>query len=359
MNGRARALVEALEPDFSVTVVCEQTPGLGPSRAFRKAELLEYPLAFGTRSLFHIGGAIRVIQMAILGVIQIVRTKAKIVICADAPYCLAGLFAKRVWGCRFVFDSYEIIWGLGAGRFLSALFKRLERFVLKRCDLWLVPSELRARIVLEEQALNLPHTVIPNLPAAGKTRTNEMTSRLRARGVPSNQVTVLYQGGLLPRRGLPELLEVAARGRFHLIVQGHGPLRALVEASAGPNVTVLPPCSNDESVSWLSAVTASFVCYENDCINSASACSSKLYASMIAGTPVICNDLPALRQFSQEHGGCAILETLDSAGIEQCVEVLSSGAYRALKAEAIKAGSVLNQFPRASILQHAMHGLLE
>jgi glycosyltransferase involved in cell wall biosynthesis len=358
LNGRARALVEALEDDYDVTVVCERPPCLDPVTVFRHARLVESRLAFGTRSMFHLCGAIRLLQMAALGLLHAARNRARVVVCADVPYCFAGLLAKWIWGCCFVFDAHEIIWGMGDGWVFSKLFKLLERLVLKNCDLWLVPSEDRARIVLQEQRLRLPYSVVPNLPIIGTMRTDDMRQSLLRAGAPSDQVTVLFQGTLLPRRGLAELLQAAHTGRFHLIVQGGGPLRSFVAAQAGSNVTLLPPCPNEEAVSWLSAVTASFVYYQNDCINSAYACSSKFYTSMIAGTPVVCNDLPAFRAFAAEHGACLVLERLDSPGIARCIERLAGGEYQALKEQAIEAGRALREFPRAAVLKRAVDDAL-
>jgi glycosyltransferase involved in cell wall biosynthesis len=358
MNGRARALVEALEDDYDVTVVCEQPPRMGSSPVFRRARLVERRLAFGTRSLLHIGGLIRVLQMALLGLIYGGRTRASVVICADVPYCPAGLLAKWLWGSRFVFDAYEIFWGLGDGWLLSRLFTWLEKLVLRTCDLWLVPSEERAQIVLREQRLSLPYTVVPNLPIWGSV-SDDIQQRLHQAGVPPGQPTLIFQGTLMPRRGLPELVKAAQSGRFHLIVQGDGPLNGFVSESAGPHVTVLPPCPNNEAVSWLSAATAAFVYYENDCVNSAYACSSKFYASMIAGTPVICNDLPAFRAFSEKHGASVILSNLAAQEIAAAVEAIARGSSQRLRSEAAAAGAVLKNYPRAETLRSAFRSLAE
>jgi glycosyltransferase involved in cell wall biosynthesis len=356
LNGRARALVDALEESYDVTVVCEEPRRLEPGPVFRKAQLIERRLAFGVRSLLHVAGVIRLVQMAILGLIHARRSRAGVIICADVPYCFTGLLAKKIWGTGFVFDAYEIMWGLGNGWLVSALFKRLERVVLKNCDLWLVPSEDRARIVLQEQGLRLPYTVIPNLPVAGDVCTGDMRRRLREAGVPADRVTILFQGSLLPRRGLAELFQAAQSGRFHLVVQGDGPLRGFAEAHAGADVTLLPPCPNAEAISWLSAVTASFVYYENDCINSAYACSSKFYASMMAGTPVICNDLPVFRAFSEEHGACVILPKLGAEEIVTCVHQVADQVER-LRSEAARAGAQLRAYPRVETLRNAMRSV--
>ncbi len=45
-------------------------------------------------------------------------------------------------------------------------------------------------------------------------------------------------------------------------------------------MTVLDACPNHETMQWLSGADASFVYYENDCLNSAYACSNKFYASI-------------------------------------------------------------------------------
>jgi glycosyltransferase involved in cell wall biosynthesis len=359
INGRARALVESLQRDYDVTVVCERPAGMEAGPVFRDATLIERALVFEGKSALHIAGAIRVLQMSLMGMLEVWRRRPSAVVCADVPYSLPGILGRAFLGCRFVFDAYEIIWGIGDGPVFAALFKWLERLTLKRCDLWLVPSKLRGDIVLEAQHLALDYLVIPNLPVIREVQSDKMRSLLFRAGVPCDRTTVLFQGSLLPRRGLPELLTAAADGRFHLIIQGEGPLRALVESKQGRNVTVLSPCPNDEAVSWLSCVTASFVFYQNDCINSASACSSKLNTSMLAGTPVVCNDLPAFREFAKEHGACVIMQNDEPSEIARCIDVLATPQYQKLKADAIRAGECLREFPRERILQNAFHQLLQ
>jgi glycosyltransferase involved in cell wall biosynthesis len=359
LNGRARAMIESLEREYNITVVCERTHGMATPRVFTFAQLLEYKLAFEGRSLLHIAGAIRVLQMNLLGLIQAHRIKPDVVVCADVPYSFAGLILKLAHNTKFVFDAYEIIWGLGNGALFVRTFKWLERLILLHCDLWLVPSRQRAALVLRAQKLTLDYVTIPNLPAIGAVRTDEMQGLLLRAGVPTEAVTILFQGSLLPRRGLSELVEAAEMGSFHLIIQGDGPLRTWVETKAGSTVTILPPCPNDEAVSWLSAVNGSFVYYENDCLNSASACSSKFYASMIAGTPVVCNDLPAFRDFAEEFGACVIMDSLAPSEISRCIDALSTPRYRELKAEATRAGAALKTFPRTATLKRVFRTVLE
>jgi hypothetical protein len=53
-----------------------------------------------------------------------------------------------------------------------------------------------------------------------------------------------------------------------------------------------------------------FVYYENNCLNSAWACSSKFYAAVFAGKPVLCNRLPAFSAFAERWGGCIFLDSL-------------------------------------------------
>src|SRR5436305_13397052 len=79
MNGRARALVEALEDNYEVTVVCERPPRMENTRVFRHATLLERRLAFEGKSLMHVAGALRVIQMNLLGLLYLLRIRPTVV----------------------------------------------------------------------------------------------------------------------------------------------------------------------------------------------------------------------------------------------------------------------------------------
>lgn len=132
-------------------------------------------------------------------------------VCADAPYSLCGLLLQVLRDCRFVFDSQEIIWGMGDPWYVSQPLRLLERLILRNCDLWLVPSEDRGRLVQQSQGTRKAFVVVLNVPVFG----NKLAAPIVVHEEQSSREarpTVIFQGSLLYRRGIESLIEAAADG---------------------------------------------------------------------------------------------------------------------------------------------------
>lgn len=294
----------------------------------------EVRLLLPGKSLWHIAGALRVLQMNVIGSLEVLKGQHDIVICGDVPYCLPGVLAKSIYGRKFVFDSHEIIWSTGMNQLLSSTFKVLERLILRYCDLWLVASDDRACVTMQHQRLTRPYVVLENFPvfdpaAPMPTGYSQKVEELRQ----LRKLVVMYQGRLLPRRGIEQLVQAACTSGFHLVIQGSGPLLHAIERHE--NMTVLEPCSNNEVVSWLGLADLSFVYYENVGLNYAYACSSKFYASVFAGIPVLANHLPAFEDFAGRYGGVIFFDSLTPESIREAIISVANSPERldTLKAE--------------------------
>ena len=122
LTRRTRRIAESLATECETTVLCERQTSIVPETTDQVAT--ECPCVTPSRviattlfssgvNIFHFAGLVRVLQMNWLGLKEGFRGGYDVVVCADAPYCLCGLLLQVLRGCRFVFDSQEIIWGLG------------------------------------------------------------------------------------------------------------------------------------------------------------------------------------------------------------------------------------------------------
>jgi glycosyltransferase involved in cell wall biosynthesis len=249
-----------------------------------------------------------------------------------------------------------MMWALGIVKPLSILLGWLERIAITVCDFWLVPSEERARLILAKHKIQKRYIVYENLPISNGGPNDRQTYRakLQQSGVPSNALVVMFQGSLTTQRGLEALVEASKSGSFHLVIQGQGNLLPFLREQADKHVTFLSPCSNDEVVSWLSAAEASFVFYENDCLNSAYACSNKFYSSVMAGTPVICNRLPAFEAFAKQYGGVVFIDELNTESIRRGINfILDSNIYSLLRQQMLSARKSFENLSREKEISQA------
>jgi hypothetical protein len=288
----------------------------------------EVVLPLHGRRFWHLSGALRVLVLNLMGIWRMMRRKYDVVVCSDSIYALPGMVARLFLRKGFVYNSHEIMWALGNPSLISAILGWLEWLSLITCNFWMVPSEARAQIILKKHRLEKAYVVVENLPTktTGYEDRSLYQEQLYQKGVHRGIPVLMFQGSLTEKRGLEQLVEVSrSSGAFHFVVQGSGPLLPYLEKNQHIHMTLLDPCPNDEAVSWLSAADLSFVYYENDCLNSAYACSSKFYVSVFAGVPLLCNRLPAFELFAAEHGGVAFIDGLDRESIEQCVADVLSG----------------------------------
>lgn len=327
LNSRTRRIIRTLAKKYSVTSICASPDGItNTCMRFEDSELCELSMPMHGKSIMHLAGILRVVKLNYYGVKKAFSLRPEAVVCSDSIYICAGIVAKRIFKKYFIYNAHEIMWALGNGLLLNKFLGWLEKIAIKECDFWLVPSEKRASIILEKHNIFKKYVVNQNFPIVDLNKEDRKVfkEKMYAEGVPQNKVILMFQGTLAPKRGIEELIEAAREGGFHLVIQGGGALYSKLFAIKNKNVTFLKSCPNDEIVQWLSAADVAFIYYENDCLNSAYACSNKLYASVFAGVPIICNRLPVFEDFSSEYGGVIFFESLSKDSIIKSFKIIQN-----------------------------------
>lgn len=363
LNSRTRTLIRALsEGGYQVDAVSESwdkvTPGV---YEIDGGSVEEVVLPLPNRRLWYLSGALRVLVLNLIGIWRVIRHHYNIVVCSDGTYIGPGLTA-RLLGRSFVYNAHEIMWALGGSPTLATIGAWLERLAIQFCNFWLVPSEARAQIILNKHNIDRKYIVYENFPThlGGAENSDEYREHLFEKGVPRDRPIFFFQGSLAEKRGLEQIIDVAKMSdKFHLVIQGNGLLLPVIRANQHVNMTLLEPCPNDEAISWLSAADLSFVYYENDCLNSAYACSSKFYVSVFAGIPVLCNRLPAFELFASEYGGTAFVDSLERDAINRALSLLfdDPDMLTHLKREMVAARDILIKQPREELILAAFAGL--
>lgn len=350
-NSRTRTLIRALSSTFHVDVISESADRVTPGTYIVDGgNVDELVLPLPDRSFWHLSGLLRVLTLNLRGIWLAAKGQYDIVVCSDSLYAWPGIVGRLIFRRRFVYNAHEIMWALGISSFISTILGWLERLSIRVCDFWMVPSDARAQLILNKHGFDKPYLVYGNYPTGigGLNDRDVYRTRLFEMGVLESSPIIMFQGSLTEKRGLEQLVDAARSGRFQLIIQGRGRLLPYLIEHKHDNVTILEPCPNEEAVSWLSAADFSFVYYENDCLNSAYACSNKFYASVFAGTPVICNRLPAFELFSDEFGGVAFIDKLENKAIQQCLDDLlnKNGRWNELRQQMFAAREVLSRVHR-------------
>ncbi len=363
LDPRARFLLTVLASRYKVRLVTARAQGLrGEGALPSNASAREVRLAFPGRGPWLLTGPLRLAQLNLAAVWEWLRVRPEAVLFSDATYALVAFAARLRRGTRLIYNAQEIVWA-GMPRPIAALFRFVERWLVRHCDLWIVPSRERAEFVLRAHGLARDYLVIENLPLEAPLAAHapeRAISRAMLGIAPEAQV-IMFQGNLFPRRGLEALLEAGAGTSVQVVIQGAGPLRASLARSAHgmANIHLVEACPNEEALHWLAMADLAWVYYGDDNPNSALACSGKFYNAVYAGVPVACNPLPAFRSFHEKHGGLFFIDSLEGPRLSRRLrEVLADAPARARASRAMReAAAQLARTPRETSLIEAVEAL--
>jgi glycosyltransferase involved in cell wall biosynthesis len=363
LDPRARFLVTTLASRYEVRVVTSRAEGLRADSPLGSGVVArEVRLVFPGRGPWIITGPLRLAQLNLAAAWDMLRSRPDAVLFSDATYALVAFLARLVRGTRTIYNAQEIVWA-GMPAPIAALFKRIDRAIVRTCDVWIVPSRERGEFVLREHGLQRESLVIPTLPLEPPLA-DHLRLRALARdklGIGPAELVVMFQGNLFPQRGLEALLEAVREERIHVVIQGVGPLRGVLgrTAQALPFVHMLPACPNEAALRWLAMADLAWVYYGEKNPNTELACSGKFYNAVYAGVPVVCNPLPAFRAFAEQNGGVFFVDSLATQSLRaRLTELLADRSARRSAGEAMAlAAARLAGTPRAERLIAAVESL--
>jgi glycosyltransferase involved in cell wall biosynthesis len=248
----------------------------------------------------------------------------------DIPPMLACQLAAWLRGAVVVTDSDELNlyrnWPWTKAWWWKPLAKPYEGFFLRRAAACMTSDEGRADILVREYGISRP-VVVLNVPERYEKLEPDLEFRERALG--GRRYLLIYQGVLVPNRGLPQLVEAMRRlDDCALVLVGRGHLRdalrrQVADLGLGDRVSVLDIVSFDQMMRMTAASDAGLIPIVGSCLSYVYAAPSKLFEDMMAGVPVVASDLPDMAEVVRREGvGSLIADPEDPAAIADAVRRL-------------------------------------
>lgn len=271
------------------------------------------------------------------------RFAPEIIIANDWRSLPIAFAAKRSEAARVVYDSHEFAseefadswrWNLLARQHVV----RIEDRYIRNADAVVTVSEGIAEALAQRYTLPRP-MVIANTPRWQAT----------AFRPTENQITVLYHGAIVPRRGLEALIESVPLWPAHFRLVIRGPVQGgfdrhlqQLAAPCGERVTIDPPVSPAQLISAAAQADIGVFLLSNSTTHARFAMPNKIFEYMQAGLMVISSDLPEIRSVI-EMAGCGTLLAGDTPeAIASCIASLDPTQIDSFKRAALARARDLN-----------------
>jgi len=264
---------------------------------------------------------------------------------------------QKATKARLIYDAHELYRDkAGLSPVLRKSLGWMETRILKSCDGIIACNVPRAEIMRDEYGAPFLPTVIPNMTRHRTFTPSTILQDMTGSSKLGISKLVLYQGAIIPGRGL-EILPRALRrlpDNFGIVIMGGGEpdyINGLGDLANGLEVAdrffVLPPVSQSKLFPYTCSADVGIVIYQNTCRNNYYCAPNKLYEYSAAGTPMVGADLPTIRQFidgesvgslfdpeSHEDLARAILEVCDketfSRSFETCLEIAEKFSWESV-----------------------------
>lgn len=280
--------------------------------------------------------------------------------CNDIEAFVLGWCAQRLNPrLRLIYDCHEF----EAERNAKPAIERkmvgwLERRMIRKAEAVITVSPSIAAAYRERYAHHgLPEVhLVRNIPEPKTAAEGETSDRFRIRfGIPQDGFIALYQGAFTHNRGLETALE-AMRGLedsgIHLVLMGYGPLQPLVDAAAAdlPHIHVHPAVPYEEVLAHTRSADVGLVSVKPTCLSYLYCLPNKLFEYLLAGVPVLSNDLPDCRALIEEFGAGSVVTQDDADGWRQALLDLRETGVEGFQPGLAKAAGALSWSSESEVL---------
>lgn len=216
-----------------------------------------------------------------------------IIHCNDIGTLPMGVYIKFFGkkNIKVVYDAHEYQTALPyIGETERNFRKWVEKLLLRYVDGMITVSNEIAEEYAKNYGIQKPELVMNCPPYREPVKTNTFRNQFN---IAANTPVFLYQGALVPNRGIEEILEAAERAKsnFAVVFMGYGVLEEKIKEMVSRNGKVFfqPAVSGDKLLEYTSSADYGFNILSNEHMNHNFALTNKFFEYIMAGVSPIGN----------------------------------------------------------------------
>jgi glycosyltransferase involved in cell wall biosynthesis len=234
-----------------------------------------------------------------------------------------------------VYDAHELeteTYGLtGIKQWLA---RAIERLLIRTADLVIVVGDGIKHWYEKKYKLRNIVTVL-NCPEFHRPERTELLHEKL--GIPKNRRIVIYQGGLEPGRGIEQLLDVFSQlsdDHHVLVFMGFGTLEGLIKERGreSSNIYYQPAVEPASVLRYTASAHVGISYINNNSLNDYLCLPNKFFEYIMAGIPVIVNNVPEMRRVVTENSIGLVLPELTTRSLKEALKTIESWDVNMLKA---------------------------
>jgi len=214
---------------------------------------------------------------------------------------------KKSTGAKLVYDAHELYRdSIGFSPLLKKSLGAMETKLMQKCDAIIACNMPRAEIMFKEYGAPFLPTVVPNMATYAEYSPSQKLQDITNSKSLGISRLILYQGALLPGRGLEILPRALGKlpQEIGFVLMGGGEkayIESLQDAARNLKVAdrffILPPVLQSQLFTYTCSADVGIVIYQNTCRNNYYCAPNKLYEYAAAGTPMVGANFPTIENF--------------------------------------------------------------
>ncbi len=273
------------------------------------------------------------------------------VFCAEDVYTLPFVYmVAKLKRKRSFYNSrelYPFVAGLRNKKYIQAVIRCIERYFIKKVSLVTTTGKMDSNFI--EQYYKLTYTIVlRNLPTF--RRATEPVDYRKKLNIPEDHLILLYQGVILEGRGIDVIIKTLKDlPKCSFVVLGDGFMKdnfikLSQEEGVEDRVHFMGTISQDKLINYTAGADVGLSVIENLSLSYYYALPNKLFEYLMAGLPVVCSDMPQMKDIVDSHNVGFAVNLEEKGKLVEKIKVLQDNPklVEEFKANALKASEDLN-----------------